>query len=353
MKKKSKKSKSFFKLPSKKLVVKLAVDITALVSLVGIYAIGFWSPIKEDTFYRLNSGASVSGVASQMKAQGLINSENLFKVSVVLLGGRVQTGEYELDKNRGIWRIAKMMTRGDVASTVIVIPEGLTLKQIKNQLLAEETLSGDVVCASKENTNESDSVCNLKEGDLFPDTYRVARGTARLDVLRLSHSKMLSIRKDIEKLGKKAPSPLKSWDDVITLASIVQKETPMVSEMPIVASVYLNRLKKKMRLQADPTVVYAITDGLGDMQGAGLFTGHLKRENPYNTYMNHGLPPGPIANVGRAAIIAVLNPADTNYLFFVADGQGGHVFARSYEEHQKNHVNWREIKKARKAANSK
>ena len=110
---------------------------------------------------------------------------------------------------------------------------------------------------------------------------------------------------------------------------------------------YLNRLRKNMRLQADPTVVYALTNGLGDMQGAALLRGHLRVDNPYNTYTHGGLPPAPIANVGQAAIRAVLRPADTNYLYFVADGRGGHKFANSYDEHIRNHADWREIKKLR------
>ena len=143
---------------------------------------------------------------------------------------------------------------------------------------------------------------------------------------------------------RRLPKPLKDWKDVIVLASIVQKETPQIREMPIVASVYLNRLNQGMRLQADPTVVYALTDKLGDMQGAPLLRAHLKIDSPYNTYKNKGLPPAPIANVGEHAIGAVLKPADTNYLFFVADGKGGHNFSKTYEEHQKNHARWREIK---------
>ena len=122
------------------------------------------------------------------------------------------------------------------------------------------------------------------------------------------------------KTSRRLPKPLKSWNEVITLASIVQKETPLAREMPIVASVYLNLLNRGMRLLADPTVVYALTNGLGDMQGRPLLRGHLKIDSPYNTYKNKGLPPAPIANVGQAAIRAVLNPAHTNYLFFVADG---------------------------------
>ena len=200
-------------------------------------------------------------------------------------------------------------------------------------------MTGDVEC----NSGNDAPVCNLKDGQIFPDTYRVARGTKRLAVLDLARKKMVALEQEMK--GKKLPRPLKNWKQVVTLASIVQKETPRVSEMSTVASVYLNRLNKGMRLQADPTVVYALTNGLGDMQGKPLLRGHLKTESPYNTYMNKGLPPGPIANVGRDAVEAVLNPKKTNYLFFVADGQGGHRFSVDYAQHQKNHADWREIKK--------
>ena len=139
--------------------------------------------------------------------------------------------------------------------------------------------------------------------------------------------------------------PLKSWEEVLILASIVQKETPKVREMPIVAGVYLNRLRKNMRLQACPTVVYALTKGEGDMHGAPLLSGHLKVISPYNTYTHSGLPPKPIANVGRDAIRSVFKPSNTSYLYFVADGNGGHKFSQNYSEHQKNHDEWRIIKK--------
>ena len=187
-------------------------------------------------------------------------------------------------------------------------------------------------------------VCDLHDGDIFPDTYTVARGTNRLALLDLMRKRMAQIQDVWQKTNRRLPKPLRDWNDVITLASIVQKETPQVREMPIVASVYLNRLNRGMRLQADPTVVYALTNGLGDMQGQPLLRGHLQIDSPYNTYKNKGLPPAPIANVGQAAIRAVLKPADTNYLFFVADGRGGHKFSRDYEEHQKNHAKWRKIK---------
>lgn len=338
-----KKAKKKSKILTSKLLIKVIVALAVLVILFGVYALGIQSPIRQTVFYSVNPGAGISTVARGMKSKDLIVYESLFKASVMLQGKRIQSGVYELKPGSSIYKISKMLRRGDIASTTILIPEGMTVKQIKNLLKDNVTLEGDVECAKAANDAP---VCNLKEGDLFPDTYRVARGTNRLAVLELSRKKMESIRLGWENSGKPMPSPLKTWNEVITLASIVQKETPKVSEMPVVASVYLNRLKKRMKLQADPTVVYAITDGLGDMRGRALFTGHLKTKNPYNTYVNYGLPPAPIANVGRNAIAAVLNPADTNYLFFVADGQGGHKFARSYEEHQKNHADWREIKKS-------
>ncbi|MBN1325323.1 MAG: endolytic transglycosylase MltG [Alphaproteobacteria bacterium] len=330
-------------------IFKIAAIIFALVMLLFAYFVAIQSYVKENTFYTVEHGQTISAVASQMKFSNFINSEDLFKVSVLLMGGKIQSGEYELKPGNSVWRIAKMMRSGDIASTVVLIPEGMTVKQIKNLLMNIPTLKGGIECEKteiKSDKLEPKAVCNLKEGDLFPDTYRVARGISRLDVLELSRKKMDSIRIGWENSGRSMPTPLKSWDEVITLASIIQKETPKDKEMSTVASVYLNRLRKTMKLQADPTIVYVITHGLGDMKGRGLFSSHLKTKSPYNTYINFGLPPAPIANVGRNAIAAVLNPADTNYLFFVADGQGGHKFAKSYEEHKKNQADWREIKKA-------
>jgi UPF0755 protein len=345
----TKNTKKKSKILTSKLLIRVIVGIAGLIILFGVYALGIQSSIKETVFYTVNQGASISSVATDMRANDLIVHEPLLKVSVLLQGNRIQSGVYELKPGASIYKTSKMMRRGDIASTTVLIPEGMTVKQIKQSLISNTTLSGDAECEKPLPGVQAEGiapVCYLKEGDLFPDTYRVARGADRLVVLELSRKKMESIRLGWENSGKPMPSPLKTWNEVITLASIIQKETPKASEMPSVASVYLNRLKKKMKLQADPTVVYAVTDGLGNMCGKALLSGHLKTKNPYNTYLNYGLPPAPIANVGRDAISAVLNPADTNYLFFVADGQGGHKFARSYEEHQKNHADWREIKKS-------
>lgn len=311
--------------------------------VVFLYVFCIHSTVSVPTVFDVVRGDSVTGVANRLVKNNLIYSKDSFIALVRFHGGKIQSGQYDIPKSSSLWRIVRMMTNGNVATTNIVIPEGLTVKQIKQMLLQHSELTGAVECDKDKNR----PVCNLKDGQLFPDTYRVARGTPRLAVLELMRKKMLDVNKHIKSAYRVLPKPLKNWDEVLVLASIVQKETPIVREMPIVASVYLNRLNKGMRLQADPTVVYALTDGVGDMQGKALLRGHLKIDSPYNTYRNSGLPPTPIANVGQNAIRAVIRPAETNFLFFVADGQGGHRFSIDYAQHQKNHDAWRKIKNSK------
>lgn len=328
--------------PNKKSRNNFIALVGAIVGLC-IYVMGIWSPVRNDTTFVINTGDSVSSVAAALRKNHIVYSESLFKVAIRNMGGRVQRGDYDIPRGVSIWRVARMFANGWVATTDVVIPEGLTIKQIKVLLTNTPRLSGDVECIP----GNMSSVCDLHDGEVFPDTYRVAKGTPRLAVLDLARKKMEKTRDSLLRAGYIIPRPLKNWNDVITLASIVQRETPRESEMPVVASVYINRLRKGMRLQADPTIVYALTDGYGDMRGEPLLRGHLKIDSPYNTYTHNGLPPAPIANVGAAAIRAVLRPADTNYLFFVADGRGGHIFTKSYDEHMKHHADWREIKNAR------
>ncbi len=315
--------------------------LSAIVAMFIVFIAGFWfvglhSPMSGPESFSVVRGQSVGSIAQQMKSRGWINSSDAFKLMVMGFGGEIQAGVYDLPARTSVWRIARMMARGDIASTTIVIPEGLTTKQIVVILDENRFLAG--------------SACGMTcpaEGELFPDTYRVSKGTPRAEVIDMMKNKMAEIQRGWEVSGRHAPQPLKSWNQVITLASIVQKETPKTDEMPIVASVYLNRLNKRMKLQADPTIVYALTKELGDMQGAPLLSGHLQMNSPFNTYKHYGLPPSPIANPGREAITAVLNPADTNYLFFVADGQGGHNFSEDYAGHMANRKVWRAIKKSK------
>lgn len=324
---------------TRKIFTRYVFLIAVAMFAVIYYALCVRTTIRESVMFSINSGDSVTSVARRLNNEEIIFSDVAFKMAIRLQGGRVQVGEYEIPRGASVWMIANMLTHGKVATTTVVIPEGLTILQIKDLLRGVQNLTGDVDC------DDGRPVCDLADGDIFPDTYYVARGTSRLAVLELARKNMESIKNKWMRLRRNPPAPLSGWDDLITLASIVQRETPRASEMPIVASVYLNRLRRGMRLQADPTVVYVLTDGYGDMRGEPLLRGHLKIDSPYNTYRNKGLPPAPIANVGRAAIRAVMKPADTNYLYFVADGQGGHKFSTDYESHMKHHADWREIKK--------
>ena len=317
--------------------IKFFLAIGCVVVFVVFFVFNLWSPLRKPVTIVVKRGMSVNGLTNYLVRNNIIKSKDLFNFSIRLNGGKILAGEYDIPRGAGVWTIADMVTRGKVATATITVPEGYTIKQIKNLLASTSSLSGDVDCEG------SAPVCNLQEGDIFPDTYRIARGTSRLAFLDLARKKMLDVKQKLD--THKYPAPLKNWNDVLTLASIVQKETPLKREMPVVAGVYLNRLRIRMRLQADPTVVYVLTEGEGDMHGEPLLSGHLKIENPYNTYRNYGLPPGPIANVGRDAIRAVLHPANTKYLFFVADGKGGHRFSADFEEHKKNRIDWRGIKK--------
>ncbi|MBR6363465.1 MAG: endolytic transglycosylase MltG [Alphaproteobacteria bacterium] len=322
----------------RKYLVLIAIGLFAVI----YFAMRVYSPVSSPVKFVVNSGDTVTAVASRLDKQKLVLSDMAFKFAIRFHGGAVQSGDYEIPVGASVWRIAGMLSRGKIATIKVVIPEGLTILQIKDLLAASSDLTGDVECSG---IRDWGAVCDLADGDVFPDTYYVARGTSRLAVLDLARKKMQDIKNNWIRTRRNPPAPLRGWDDVITLASIVQRETPKTSEMKIVASVYLNRLRKGMRLQADPTVIYALTDGYGDMRGEPLLRGHLKIDSPYNTYRNAGLPPAPIANVGSHAIRAVLEPADTKYLYFVADGKGGHKFSNDYETHLKNHADWREIKK--------
>ena len=316
---------------------KFVLAVCAVVTFAVFFVFYAWSPVRAPISVVVRPGMSVNAMTNYLVKNRVIYSGDLFKFLVRMNGGKIMAGEYDIPRGIGVWGVADKITHGRVAMTSVTIPEGYTIKQIKSLLMNTTSLTGDVDC-------DSDApVCHLNDGDIFPDTYRIARGGARLTVLEVARKKMIDVKSGFAKYD--IPKPLKNWDEVMVLASIVQKETPLKREMPIVAGVYLNRLNINMRLQACPTVVYALTDGLGDMNGEPLLSGHLKVDSVYNTYTHNGLPPKPIANVGRDAIRAVLKPAKSNYLFFVADGRGGHHFSHDFEEHKKYHNDWRLIKK--------
>lgn len=210
----------------------------------------------------------------------------------------------------------------------VAIPEGLTSWQIATAIGDAEFLEGRIEDMPA-------------EGSLAPDTYEVARGTPARELIERMSAAQARILEE-EWARKPEGGAVSSPEEALVLASIIEKETGQADERPLVASVFANRLKQGMSLQSDPTVIYGVTDGQGYL-GRGLRQSELDSDGPYNTYKNPGLPPTPISNPGRASIRAALNPAESDYLFFVADGTGGHAFARTYDEHRRNVREWRKI----------
>lgn len=217
------------------------------------------------------------------------------------------------------------IARGEVFFRRITIPEGLTSGQIMYLIANYPDLEGEIDL-------------DVKEGELLPETYSFELGASRNSIILQARAAM---QKALEEVWASRDSslPLKDVNELLTLASIIEKETGVPEERPLVASVFLNRLKKGMRLQTDPTVIYAITEGETSF-GRSLKRADLKIDSPYNTYLNYGLPPGPICNPGREALMAAARPQQSDYLYFVADGKGGHRFARSLNEHNRNVKAW-------------
>ncbi|MCL2629563.1 MAG: endolytic transglycosylase MltG [Alphaproteobacteria bacterium] len=307
----------------------ILIAIIALIGLFFSYKLWIQSPIAEPTEINVPGGASIIQTGRILQEQNLINNQHLFRASVHLWGGRIHTGLYDIRPGQSVWTIARNMTRGRVAMIAITIPEGLTVKQIYEIIGHHPHLTGQVRIL-------------FKNGELFPETYHFPKGADRNAVLTAMANKMETIRKRFE--DKPFPHPIQNWNELLSLAAIIQKETPKKHEMPQVSGVFVNRLRRGMLLQADPTVVYAITDGFGHMQGRGITRRHLQIDSPYNTYRYRGLPPTPIANPGLAAIQAAFEPEQHNLYYFVADGTGGHIFAETYEQHRENHAQWRIIR---------
>jgi UPF0755 protein len=310
------------------IVVQTVIGFGILIAIALFTALFYASPIASTETFTVKPGASVSVVARDLSARNMVVSAPLLKTTIALFGGKIQQGTYEFKPGRSIWGIARDLSRGRIALAKITIPEGMTVKQIYEMIDCNSDLSGEIRIV-------------FRDGELFPDTYHFAKGYEKNKLLQDMAAKMTALSQKYTKF----PEPIENWKQLISLAAIVQKETSKVSEMPIVAGVYLNRLRIGMKLQADPTVVYAITDGYGSMRGRRLYYKHLTNKSFYNTYKYKGLTPAPIANPGLDAIMAALSPKKTDYLYFVADGTGGHIFCETLECHQENVAKWRIIKK--------
>ena len=283
--------------------------------------------------FEVESGDTIGRVAYELEEEGLIRSARVARwfARAEDLSSKIKVGEYELSPAQSTPEILAMLAEGRVNTHPIVIPEGLRAVEIADRLDAagladrEEFLA---IVTDPEVAKSYGIEASSLEGYLFPDTYRFARGLLAERVVGAMVDEFMEVYLE---LAPQAASQDLSMHELVTLASIVEKETGAPQERPLIAAVFLNRLKRRMRLETDPTVIYGIEDFDGNLRKVHL----LDESNPYNTYKISALPPGPIASPGREALSAVLNPADASYLYFVSRNDGTHVFSKSYAEHER------------------
>ncbi|HEV2564229.1 MAG TPA: endolytic transglycosylase MltG [Microvirga sp.] len=293
-------------------------------------------PLQSDKVVVIPRNTGTGEIANILKEEGVIDQPLLFQAYAHLnrQRGQLKAGEFQFKAGTSIEDAIDTLIQGKAILHTVTIPEGLTSEQIVARLYEHEILTGDVIETPR-------------EGSLLPDTYKFERGTTRQQIINTMQTAQ---RQAIEQIWQRRSSelPIKSPQELVILASIVEKETGRADERTRVAGVFINRLMKRMKLQSDPTIVYGLVGGKGTL-GRGILRSEIEAATPYNTYVVEGLPPGPIANPGRAALEAVANPSRTKDLYFVADGSGGHAFAETYEQHQRNVARWRQIEKSRPA----
>jgi len=307
---------------------------------VGIY---FWvkvqfdqpGPLATSTVIAIPKGEGVSAIAERLERDGVVADRRIFMTSILyfmyLKGeGSLKAGEYEFRKFATMRQVLDTLVDGKSIEHKVTLAEGLTSFQIVQKLMAQPELHGEITEIPA-------------EGTLLPDTYKFGRDDTRQDIIermQAARAKFLAKVWETRDEGIVVTTP----EEAVILASIVEKETGRADERPLIASVFQNRLRKNMRLQSDPTIIYGLAGGKGVLDHP-IQQDELERDTQYNTYIINGLPPTPIANPGRAAIEAVLRPAKTKDLYFVADGTGGHVFAATLDEHNRNVARWRKVER--------
>jgi len=280
-------------------------------------------PLPQDRIVNIPRGSSIRDIAEVLSREGVIDRPLVFIGGVLVLKARegLKAGEYQFKAHSSLRDVVATIIEGKVVVHQISIPEGLTSEQIVARLMNDDVLTGDLKEVPR-------------EGSLLPDTYNFTRDVTREQLIQRMQQAQQRIVQEIWE-HRFADLPLKTPEQMVTLASLIEKETSKVDERTRVAAVFINRMKQKMRLQSDPTIIYGLVGGKGTL-GRPILRSEIEQPTPYNTYLIEGLPPGPIANPGRAALEAAANPARTRELYFVADGTGGHVFAETYEQQQKN-----------------
>ena len=292
-------------------------------------------PLAQEKDVIVEKGAGTARIARELAAAGVVEDARIFRWGVRLFGDEapLRAGEYRFPAAVSAAGAARVLQSGQTVQRRLTIAEGLMHVEIRAELLAAPGLTG-VIGELPE------------EGWLLPETYHYAFGDARADVIARMHDAMTVLL--AKAWADRAEGlPLKTAREALILASVVEKETGVAAERPHVAGVFINRLKRGMRLQSDPTVAYGVTGGAAPLDRP-LRRDDLEHPTRFNTYVNKGLPPTPIANPGRESIEAVLHPMATDDLYFVADGTGGHAFAKTLREHNANVAKWRKIERSRK-----
>ena len=309
-----------------------AALLLAVIASNFIYGWTAAGPLERETSVVIKPGSSITSAAQQLEKTGVVKSASAFvnRAKVFGASSTIKAGEFVIPAKASNSDILSILTSGKTVQRMVTIPEGMPSIMVYERIMANDRLSGSISIPA--------------EGSVLPDSYAFDKNEPRADVLQRMQDAMT---KTIAELWpeRSADTAVRTPLEALTLASIVEKETALKSELRIVAGVYSNRLRTGMRLQADPTIIYPITKG--KPLGRRILRSEITDVNDYNTYAMAGLPKGPIANPSRAAIAAVLNPQKTSALYFVADGKGGHVFADTLQEHNANVAKWYALRRQR------
>ena len=310
--------------------------VAVVVGLAVVLAITGWlyvhgqldtpGPARDERTVVLPQGLSAFDIADALEEAGVIDDPFVAGLWIEDKQHALKAGEYVFEALVTPRDVMERLVAGKTVVHRLTVVEGMTSAEVVSALNAAPGLEGEIMAVPE-------------EGTLLPETYHYALGDSRAVLIERMQRAMARLVDELWS-ARNLSAGLDEAYEAVVLASVVEKETALIDEMPVIAGVFLNRLRQGMRLQADPTVIYAITGGERPL-GRALRRADLWVESPYNTYRQKGLPPGPIANPGRAALAAVLNPAETDALYFVADGSGGHAFAKTLDEHNRNVASWR------------
>jgi len=313
----------------------LAAIVGGLALAIGKQRFEAPGPLDRERIVNIPRGLGIKDIADVLQREGVIDQPWVFMGGVIALKARdeLKYGEYLFHRQASLRDVVDTLVEGKVIQHHVTVPEGLTSEQIVARLLENDILGGTL----KEIP---------KEGTLLPETYRFTRGITREQIIqRMQQAHRRAVQDAWER--RASDLPLQNPEQLVVLASIIEKETGRADERSRVAAVFVNRLKQKMKLQSDPTIIYGLVGGKGTL-GRPIMRSEIEQPTPYNTYVITGLPPGPIANPGRAALEAAANPSRTREIYFVADGSGGHAFSETFDQHQRNVVRLRQWEQQQK-----